>query len=166
MSMITFYEKTGCAGNARQKALLIASGHEVRARDLRHANWSNKTLLDFLVGLPVSRWFNRYAPAVVSGEIVPEELDEPTALALMRDNPLLIRRPLLKVGDECRIGFDAAAINAWIGLREVSGKDLEVCQRAAAPELGPVFYVQTAGGGAYPCQFAAVNSDADRSKSG
>ncbi len=99
MSVITFYEKTGCAGNALQKALLI-------------------------------------------------------------------RRPLLKVGDECRVGFDTAAINAWIGLRDAPDKDLEACQRTAAPELGPVFYVQTAGGGAYPCQFAAVSSDADRCKSG
>jgi hypothetical protein len=55
------------------------------------------------------QWFNRSAPAVKSGEVVPEELDEPTALALMRDNPLLIRRPLLQVGDERRVGFDAAA---------------------------------------------------------
>ena len=166
MSVITFYEKTGCAGNALQKALLIASGHDVKARDLRDTHWSSMALLDFLAGVPVARWFNRRAPAVVSGEIVPEELDEPTALALMRDNPLLIRRPLLKVGDESRVGFDSAAINAWIGLREVPGKDLEACQRTAAPALGPVFYVQTAGGGAYPCQFAAVTSDADRCKSG
>lgn len=163
MTVITFYEKTGCTSNARQKALLTASGHEVRARDLRHVRWSNMALLDFLGGVPVSQWFNGQAPSIVSGEIVPEELDEPTALALMRENPLLIRRPLLKVGDECRVGFDAAAIRAWIGLREVPEKNLEVCRRAAAPAPEPEFYVQTAGGGAYPCHFSA-SSDADLSK--
>ena len=55
MSVITFYEKTGCAGNALQKALLIASGHVVKARDLRHTHWSNMALLDFLAGMPVAR---------------------------------------------------------------------------------------------------------------
>ena len=166
MSVVTFYEKTGCAGNAQQKALLIASGHEVKARDLRDARWSNTALLDFLAGMPIAQWFNRHAPAIVSGEIVPEELDEPTALALMRDNPLLIRRPLLKVGDERHVGFDPAAIDAWIGLREVPDEDLEACQRAAAAPPEPDFYVQTVGGGAYPCQFASVGFDADGSKPG
>jgi len=115
MATITFFEKTGCAGNARQKALLIASGHQVQARDLRDRRWTNAGLLEFLAGLPVEQWFNRAAPAIKSGEIVPGELDEPTALALLRDNPLLIRRPLLQVGDERRVGFDGTAIHAWIG---------------------------------------------------
>ena len=165
MATITFFEKTGCAGNARQKKLLADSGHEVRARDLRHKAWTNLALLEFLIGLPVAQWFNASAPAVKSGEIVPGELDEPTALALLRDNPLLIRRPLLQVGDERKVGFDATAINAWIGLREVPGKDLELCQRAAAPALAPKFYVQTAGGGAYPCQFGATTPHAGRCES-
>ena len=34
MARVIFYEKRGCGGNARQKALLVASGHEVHARDL------------------------------------------------------------------------------------------------------------------------------------
>jgi hypothetical protein len=31
---ITFWEKPGCKGNARQKSLLIASGHRLDVRDL------------------------------------------------------------------------------------------------------------------------------------
>ncbi len=158
MATITFYEKTGCAGNARQKKLLADSGHEVLARDLRHKVWTNFALLEFLVGLPVEQWFNRSAPTVKSGEIVPEELDEPTALALLRDNPLLIRRPLLQVGDERKVGFDATAIDAWIGLRDVPADDLEACQRPA-PEPRVVF-AHTAGGGAYRCQFGAASHHA------
>lgn len=128
MANITFFEKTGCSGNARQKALLIASGHQVQARDLRDRWWTNVGLLGFLSGLPVTQWFNANAPAIKSGEIVPEELDEFTALALLRDNPLLIRRPLMQVGDERRVGFDAQSVNTWIGLCDVPTDDLETCK--------------------------------------
>lgn len=133
MATITFYEKTGCAGNARQKSLLAASGHEVLARDLRHKAWTNLALLEFFVGLPVVQWFNPAAPAIKSGEIVPGELDEPTALALLRDNPLLIRRPLLQVGEERRVGFDATAIDAWIGLTDLPDENLETCRHGGEP---------------------------------
>lgn len=150
MATITFFEKTGCAGNARQKKLLEASGHEVLARDLRYKAWTNLTLLKFFIGLPVAQWFNPSAPAIKSGDIVPAELDESTALALLRDNPLLIRRPLLQVGDECRVGFDAAAIHAWIGLRNIPADDLEACQCAVpAPQ---VLYAHSASGAAFRCQ--------------
>ena len=133
MATITFYEKTGCAGNARQKKLLAESGHEVLARDLRHKAWTNLALLEFFIGLPVAQWFNPAAPAIKSGEIVPGELDEPTALALLRDNPLLIRRPLLQVGEERRVGFDATAIDAWIGLADVPDENLEACRHGGEP---------------------------------
>ena len=158
MATITFFEKTGCAGNARQKKLLADAGHEVLACDLRHKAWTNLALLEFLIGLPVAQWFNTSAPAIKSGEIVPEELDEPTALSLLRHNPLLIRRPLLQVGDERRVGFDATAIDAWIGLREVPADDLDACQRPV-PEPR-VFYVHSASGGAIRCQFGAASPHA------
>ncbi len=136
MAVVTFYEKTGCSGNARQKKLLAASGHEIVARDLRHTAWTNTALLDFFAGIPVAQWFNRAAPAIKSGEIVPEELDEPTALALLRDNPLLIRRPLLQVGDEKKVGFDATAIHTWIGLKDVPEENLEACRHGGDPHAG------------------------------
>jgi nitrogenase-associated protein len=131
MANVTFWEKTGCSGNARQKALLEAAGHEVDARDLRHAMWTRLELLKFFAGLPVAQWFNRSSPAVKSGEIVPEELDEETALGLLQNHPLLIRRPLLQVGEERMAGFDVVAVDAWLGLgalaHEFAATGLEAC---------------------------------------
>lgn len=162
MATITFFEKTGCSGNARQKQLLVASGHEVLARDLRHIAWSNAALLGFLAGIPVAQWFNRAAPAIKSGEIVPEVLDEVTALALLRDNPLLIRRPLLQVDDERKVGFDATAVHAWIGLKNIPDGNIEACHHPASePRL---YYVQSVSGGAIPCRGSAATSDANRCK--
>lgn len=116
MANVIFYEKPGCPGNARQKALLEAAGHAVEARDLLAASWTRMKLRSFLEGRPVPEWFNRDSPAVRSGEIVPEDCDEAIALALLQRHPLLIRRPLLEVDGVRTAGFDAAALHAWIGL--------------------------------------------------
>ncbi|MCX8086632.1 MAG: hypothetical protein N3C63_06955 [Rhodocyclaceae bacterium] len=129
MAHVIFYEKPGCSGNARQKALLEAAGHTVIARDLLTTPWTRLELLSFFAGLPVAEWFNRNAPAVKNGEIVPEECDEATALALLQRHPLLIRRPLLEVEGERRAGFDPAAIDAWIGLgTSLPEEDMEACR--------------------------------------
>jgi len=134
MATITFYEKSGCSGNARQKALLEAAGHTVMPRDLRQVPWTRSKLLDFLYALPVSEWFNRSAPAIKSGDIVPEELDEATALGLLQNDPLLIRRPLMEVGSERMAGFDVTAVDAWLGLNGVQPDgDMEGCRHGNDP---------------------------------
>lgn len=163
MARVTFIEKTGCAGNARQKRLLTSSGHELEVRDLRDIAWTHSRLLKFLGSLPVAQWFNRAAPAIKQGEIVPESLDRTAALALLCRDPLLIRRPLLQVGQERQAGFDAAAINAWIGLSELPEDDLERCGCASVEPA--MHYVQSAGG-AIPCRFNVYPADAGRCKSG
>ena len=129
MAVVTFYEKPGCKGNLRQKTLLAAAGHSVHAKSLKAEPWTAATLLAFLGALPISEWFNRSAPAVKAGEIVPEALDFENALCLLLENPLLIRRPLMQVGETRMVGFDATAVDAWIGLRGVAlpEGDIEAC---------------------------------------
>jgi nitrogenase-associated protein len=128
MAQITFYEKTGCSGNARQKTLLQAAGHTLVVRDLRDVAWSRAKLLDFLQYLPIAEWFNRAAPDVKNGEIVPETLDESTALGLLQNNPLLIRRPLMEADGVRLVGFDSAAVAAWVGLGDAPPREnLEQC---------------------------------------
>src|SRR5512146_3415182 len=96
MARITFYEKPGCGNNTRQKALLAAAGHEVIALNLLSQAWTAESLLAFFGSRPVADWFNRAAPRIKSGEIIPEQLDASTALQLMLHEPLLIRRPLIE----------------------------------------------------------------------
>jgi nitrogenase-associated protein len=129
MATVTFYEKPGCQGNAHQKALLTAAGHEVVAKNLKAEKWNEERLLQFLAPLPVADWFNRAAPDVKSGEVKPESLSAFAAMSLLLANPLLIRRPLMEVGEERRVGFDAMAIAAWIGLGDapVPKNNLEAC---------------------------------------
>ncbi|MDR3515026.1 MAG: ArsC/Spx/MgsR family protein [Azospirillaceae bacterium] len=131
MAEIIFFEKPGCQGNARQKQLLRAAGHRIEARNLLSEPWTPATLRPFFGDRPVADWFNRNAPAVKDGTVVPERLDADAALALLIAQPLLIRRPLLQVGDRRETGFDAARIDAWIGLGQIPQQDLEQCRHAA-----------------------------------
>jgi len=133
MATVTFYEKPGCINNARQKKLLAAAGHEVVALNLLTETWQPERLRSFFGKLAVRNWFNYSAPAIKQGDIEPESLNEQEALALMVKNPLLIRRPLMQVGDRTMAGFDQYAVDNWIGLTETkSYQDMESCPRSLA----------------------------------
>lgn len=140
MATIVFYEKPGCINNTKQKVLLEAAGHAVQVHNLLTESWTTEHLRPFFGDLPVTEWFNQSAPAIKSGEVKPEALDEEAALSLMVQNPLLIRRPLIQVGDQKSVGFEQAAIDAWLGLQPINTdqqafsntlthQDLQTCPR-------------------------------------
>lgn len=127
MALVIFYEKPGCGGNARQRKLLSDSGHDLSVRDLLSQPWTPETLRPFFGAMPVADWFNRASPRVKSGEVVPEEMTAASALALMCSDPLLIRRPLMQVGEERRAGFVDAEVDAWIGLKAEAAPVGDAC---------------------------------------
>ncbi len=133
MAEVIFFEKPGCANNTRQKRLLAAAGHCVDARSLLTEPWEMAELRRYFGDLPVSSWFNRTAPAIKNGIVDPDEVDERQALALMRLDPLLIRRPLMRVGDDYRVGFEPAEVDAWIGL---GGADLDEDVQSCTHKVG------------------------------
>jgi nitrogenase-associated protein len=137
MADVIFYEKPGCGGNARQKALLAASGHRVQARSLLAEPWSAEELKLYFGARPVLEWFNQASPRVKSGEIDPAACTAPEALRLMLEDPLLIRRPLMRVGDRREAGFDQALVDAWIGLRPANEKVSDTCVRAGREATTP-----------------------------
>lgn len=134
MAVIDFYEKPGCVNNTRQKRWLIASGHQVVEHNLLTEALRPKELRAFFGNLPVAKWFNRSAPTIKSGQVVPERLDESQAIALMIHDPLLIRRPLMQVGDKKSAGFDSELLAQWIGLNETDGSkgNIETCPKLKA----------------------------------
>ncbi len=129
MSIIVFYEKPGCANNTKQKVLLAAAGHTVWAKNLLIEPWTRERLLQFFGKKPVPSWFNRAAPKVKSGEVIPEALDAETAIAMMLSEPLLIRRPLIEADGRREIGFDHELIDAWLGLSVKPEGDIESCSK-------------------------------------
>jgi nitrogenase-associated protein len=129
MAIITFYEKPGCANNTRQKVLLAAAGHTVQAKNLLLEPWTRERLLSFFGNRPVAEWFNRAAPRIKAGEIIPEALDADAALQLLCAEPLLIRRPLIESDDRKEVGFDQELIDSWLGLTRRAEGDIEGCAK-------------------------------------
>lgn len=129
MATILFYQKPGCGTNARQIRALEAAGHQVIAKSLLTEPWTAERLLAFFGATPVTSWFNPAAPRIKSGELKPAEIDAADAIALMLDDPLLIRRPLIDVDGARCAGFDREPVPSLLG-GERSG--LEGCTRPEA----------------------------------
>ncbi len=100
MAQVIFWEKPGCQGNRRQKEILLASGHQLEVRDLLTEAWDSTTLAKFFGPRPVREWFNPSNPRIKSGELDPATVPAADALRMMVEEPLLIVRPLMQVGDQ------------------------------------------------------------------
>ncbi len=135
MATVIFYEKPNCANNTRQKRLLTEAGHTVIAKNLLTEVWQAESLRLFFADLVAVRdWFNYSAPAIKYGEVEPDTLNEQQALALMLENPLLIRRPLMQVGEQRMAGFDPEKVQDWLNLTALNTEqDLESCPRSDSP---------------------------------
>jgi hypothetical protein len=136
MATVTFYQKPGCKTNARQKQMLEAAGHAVIARSLLMEPWTAERLRGFFGSTPVASWFNPAAPRIKSGEIDPANVDASAALAIMLEDPLLIRRPLVEAGEQRCAGFDREPVTSLLG--GPTGPDAEACSRPAdSSRCGP-----------------------------
>ena len=129
MATVDFYEKPGCVGNAKQKSLLQAVGHVVRVHNLLTEPWTPEQLRPFFGERPVAEWFNPTAPPITAGDVNPSTVSASEALALMVEQPILIRRPLLQVENHQAVGFDLIEVDAWIGLAPNSDltQDVQTC---------------------------------------
>lgn len=135
MADIVFFEKTGCINNTKQKKILDLAGHYIHAINLLKHPWTKEELLSFFDSMEVKDWFNRNAPTVVSGEVVPENFDRESALEALLKEPILIKRPLMIVGEQRLVGFDPEKLDQLIGIKVVKNaeaqnllnQDLSVC---------------------------------------
>ena len=131
MTEVVFYEKPGCVGNARQKALLKEHGCRLVVRNLLTEPWTADRLRAFFGDRPVVEWFNDSAPRVKSGELAIERLGAHEALALMLEEPLLIRRPLMELGELRQSGFVDGPLLAALDVYLQRDVDLQSCPREA-----------------------------------
>lgn len=119
MAIVHFWEKPGCAGNARQKEILRRAGHSLVVHDLLNHPWTAEELGLFLAELPVPEWFNRMSPRVKSGEVDPDALSPGEAMPLLLADPVLIRRPLMASGGRREVGFVLNVVAEWVGLEPI-----------------------------------------------
>jgi len=65
-----------------------------------------------LRGRPASTIFATRSPTFKALGLADQELDDEARLRLMAEHPQLIRRPLITIGDELIVGFDAARLQS------------------------------------------------------
>jgi len=116
MSNVIFFTKPGCQTGIKQIEVLQEAGHYVNVQSILDHPWTLDELLSYFGDLPVNKWFNPNSPRVKSGEVDPGSFDKASATTAMMQDHLLIRRPLLQVGDRRKCGFDIDEINEWIGV--------------------------------------------------
>lgn len=120
MATIIFYEKTGCVNNTKQKQILELAGHKLETVHIIQYHWTKIELLSFFEGLPVKDWFNKNAPTVQNGNVIPESFTPESAVEAMLEDHLLIRRPLMVIDGEKVVGFDKEYLDIKIGLNPAS----------------------------------------------
>lgn len=127
MALIHFYEKVGCGNNTKQKDLLIEAGHWLIEHDLLQHDWRSESekLRSFFGDKPVCEWFNRAAPAIKNRELNLDEINAEEAIALMLEQPLLIRRPLMEIDGLRMAGFDNDEVAHFLSIE--TSDDLETC---------------------------------------
>ncbi|MDA9447112.1 MULTISPECIES: arsenate reductase family protein [Bradyrhizobium] len=129
MATIIFYQKPGCATNARQIQALKSAGPDVIAQDILKEPWDGEELRRFFGHMPVGSWLNRAAARIKSGEVNPDTIDTESALALMVGDPLLIRRLLIDIGGARFAGLDHESALSLLGRK--TQENLEGCLHEA-----------------------------------
>ncbi|MET0116874.1 MAG: ArsC/Spx/MgsR family protein [Sedimenticola sp.] len=127
MSSLVFYEKPGCMGNRGQKELLTSQGHRFEVRDILTEAWNKDRLRPFFGNKPVPEWFNMTAPQIKDGWVDVEGLSEQQALNLMVIEPILIKRPLLELGELKQSGFTAGPVLNSLGVLLEPDQNLQDC---------------------------------------
>jgi nitrogenase-associated protein len=122
---IVFYEKTGCAGNQRQKKVLETNGLSYQTKSLLDTPWTKESLEPFFKGLNKSAMINQFAPKIKNNELNIENFTKDALIELMCKEPLLIKRPLLQIGDSYLCGFDIEKINKLL--------DTTICENISIP---------------------------------
>lgn len=123
----TFYEKTGCSGNAKQKELLKSHNISFSVKSLLDTSWTVETLNEFFKGLEIKDIFNPFAPQIRDKEIDISKLSKDEAINLMIKNPILIKRPLLDINGVKICGFDIEKINELLNTNIDPNKKLNTC---------------------------------------
>jgi len=124
---VIFYEKRGCSGNARQKALLDEHGVTFEVRSLLDTPWDVPALESFFQGLTPKEMLNPFAPQLKDGTFKVEDYTKESLIEKMVKEPILIRRPLLHIGDVKLCGFDIPKLNFLLHVKMPIPQNINAC---------------------------------------
>lgn len=125
---VTFYEKPGCLGNKKQKEVLKANGVDFEVKSMLDTKWDKSTLESFFANLEKEQIVNESAPKIKSGEIDLNSVTKEQLIYKMINDPILIKRPLIIVGDSKICGFNIPKLNEALNLQIDTKKEIGTCQ--------------------------------------
>jgi nitrogenase-associated protein len=125
---ILFYEKVGCAGNAKQKKLLQKHKIDFETIDILNYNWDKEKLLCFFHDAKKEEMINPFAPSIKNNLIDISKLTKDELLEQMLKEPILIKRPLIEFGEHYIYGFEIDKINKLLQSNLSSNIPLDICQ--------------------------------------
>mgnify|MGYP001818547157 FL=1 len=106
--MVTLYGIRNCDTVRKARRWLDDHGVEYRFHDFRKDGLDDEHLHDWMQRLGWERLLNRRGTSWRSlPETVREGIDEQAAIAIMKANPAVIKRPLLDTGRQLQLGFSA-----------------------------------------------------------
>jgi len=115
VAFIQFFEKPGCINGEKQKRILIEAGNVLECMNILEYPWSREELVQFFAVKEPALIMNHTAPAIKKGEIVPANLQYEEAVSLMIENPILIKRPLIRVDGLFVQGFMDERLTTYLG---------------------------------------------------
>ena len=124
---IVFYEKPGCAGNARQKKLLKQCGFDLDVKDMLNTPWSVDELQSFFYGLDKTEIVNISAPDIKNNVLNLNNISKDELINLMIQKPLLIKRPLMIFGESKLCGFDTNKLSKILDVDISLLKEISTC---------------------------------------
>lgn len=132
---VIFFGKPTCINNKKQVRLLEGLEVNVVKHDLLTTHWTPNLLREFFSGSNPENWINKAAPRIKSGELDPTLLSEEDLLKQMCIDPVLIRRPLIVVGDHRLCGFHWPLLGEILGIQDIEvSQDMETCMRNKTQE--------------------------------
>ena len=125
---VIFYEKPNCVGNAKQKKLLTLNGISYETRNILDTEWTKTLLHSFFEGLDTKDICNPFAPKIKNNEIDIGTISKEVLIELMINEPILIKRPLLEIGEVKICGFDIEKINQILQTNICENIAISTCQ--------------------------------------
>ncbi|MBT99368.1 MAG: hypothetical protein CL902_12200 [Dehalococcoidia bacterium] len=92
----------------------MQNGLDVTDRDFFKETFSENEIRDLAAMVGTENIFARRSPSLKKLGLADKELSDDEMVKLMLEEPKLVRRPLLKVGDRLMVGGSSAAMEAAI----------------------------------------------------
>ena len=99
----------------------------LEVRSILDTAWDKPTLEAFFEGLTPEEMINPFSPQLKDGSFKLEEHTKESLIEVMVSTPILIRRPLLQIGEVKLCGFDIEKLNALLKISMPTPAHINAC---------------------------------------